>query len=518
MKVHVAALLAGSAVGVFAISGGGILPATAQQPVATAQRCAALVGTRLGTAEVTKATMVEAGSKLPPFDDKIEFGFCRVDAVSTPQAGSAIRIQMWLPERWNGKIFGAGGGGFEGGYASAPLGLRSATSAGYAALTTDAGHPAASDPTWAVGNAVKVADYGNRANHVGVVFGKLLVSRYYGAAARHSYFQGCSNGGRDALILAQRHPEDYDAIIAGAPANDFTALMSSFVRSGRIMGQSGVDLSVAKLKLVNEAAVAACDARDGVKDGLISNPATCHFNPAVLQCKPGQTNGCLSSQDIGAVKAVYRGTQNSRGQTIMSGYPVGSEYNWAEWLTPEKGLGAKMGTQFFANFVYGKPDWNPASFNVDRDDRAAAGVGATIDATDTNLTPFLRRGGKLLMYHGWDDAAIPAGNSLRYYAAMRKRTGAAAAAQTRLFLLPGVAHCAGGNGPGNADYLSALDRWTESGTAPDTLVVTKPKSIYRAMAGLSTDSLMTRPVCAWPKVARYTGQGDVNLPASYSCR
>lgn len=480
--------------------------------------CEALSGARVGGATITKAAMVESGASLPPFADKTTFAFCKVEAVASPVTGSSIRLQMWLPTRWNGKFVGVGGGGFDGGYVTAPLGLRSKVAAGYAAVATDAGHVAAQDPSWAISNSVKVLDYGERANHVGAVFGKALAARFYGSAPKRAYFEGCSNGGRDALMLAQRHPEDYDAIVAGAPAYDFTGVMSGFMRTTQVLGASGVDLTPAKLTLVHQAAVNQCDAADGVKDGLITQPSKCRIDLAALQCKAGKDGACLSPADVGAIKSVYRGAVGRSGVKVMSGYPVGSEYNWAEWLSPTKGIGAALGRQFYAYFVHGDPAWKPASFDLDREDAiATARLGPVIDATNPDLRPFLRRGGKLLMYQGWDDAAIPAESTIRYYASMRGVTGSLGARQTRLFMMPGVAHCTGGNGPSSVDYLGLLDGWVEGGAAPARIVAIKPKSVYRAMAALPTETLMTRPVCAWPKVARYSGSGSREDPASYTC-
>lgn len=485
----------------------------------SAARCAKLAGKQVAGATVDKADFVTNDTALPPFNDKIGFEFCRVDAHISPVAGSEIKMQIWLPATWNGKFVGVGGGGFEGGYASAPLGLRGPVGNGYAAVATNAGHAPSPEPKWAVGNPEKLADYGHRANHLGAMVGKALVADYYGTPAKRAYFHGCSNGGRDALMLAQRYPGDYDAIAVGAPANDFTGLMASFARISQLARMPGVDLAAAKMKLVHEAAIGTCDMLDGVKDGLLERPTECRFDPAVLQCKSGEGGSCLSEAEVSVIKAIYRGTHAGDGREIMAGLPVGSEYEWAGWLTTPRSAASGFAAGFFPYMVHQDPSWDIANFDLERDHALARKrLGPVIDAVDPDLRPFLRKGGKLLIYHGWDDAAIPAGNTLRYWQAMQRAVGRRAADQTRLFMLPGVAHCAGGNGPGTVDYIAELDRWSEKGVAPERIVATKPESIYRAMGGLATKSLLSRPVCAWPKTARYRGKGSTDEAENFVCR
>lgn len=511
--------LAISGVACAAIGLKGSPTSASNDQVDLAAHCSQLVGKQFQGAQVNKAEFVAAGSKLAPYSDKMAAAFCRADATIAPSQNSQIKIQIWLPTDWNGKFLGVGGGGFDGGYASASLGLRAAVTAGYAALATNAGHDASPDPKWALGNPEKIADYGHRANHLGAMVGKAVISGFYGKPANLSYFSGCSNGGRDALMLAQRYPDDYDAIIAGAPANDFTGLMASFVRIGKLSRRPGVDLIPAKLNLVHDAAVAKCDAIDGLKDGLIGRPNQCSFNPAVLQCKNEAGTGCLSLADVQVVQDIYRGTYSATGKLIMPGLPVGSEYEWSGWLTSSQAAGPSMGKNFYRNMVIEDRDWETSAFELDRDYVVArTKVGPVIDATNANLRPFFKKGGKLLIYHGWDDAAIPAGNTLNYYAALKRATGKFASKQTRLFMLPGVSHCSGGHGPGSVDYLAALDKWMASGRAPNQLVADKPENPFRAMGGLPTKSLLSRPICAWPKIAKYKGSGPVTEASSFTCK
>jgi feruloyl esterase len=482
-------------------------------------RCAALRGRQIAGARIDTSETVPAGRVMVPFKDPISKTFCKVLGRIATGPASQVKLQAYLPADWNGKFVGVGGGGFEGGYASAPFSLRGPVEAGYAGLATDAGHDPSPVPRWAIGAPEKVADFGHRANHLGAVVGKALVREFYGRPAKRAYFHGCSNGGRDALMLAQRYPADYDTIVAGAPAYDYTAIMAHFAHFQQLAQQPGAGLSPAKLNLVYDAAKSACDARDGLQDGLIEQPQLCRFDPAVLQCKQGGGDSCLSPREVETVRAIYRGTVTRDGRQVVAGLPVGSEYEWNAWLTGPKSTAGDMGLTFFATFVYGDENWNRAGFSLEREfAEARRRVGPAIDATDPDLRPFLRRGGKLLMYHGWDDAAIPAGSSLGYFDRMKRKSGRLAQKNTRLFMLPGVAHCTGGKGPSVVDYLAEADRWTESGKAPERIVASKTESAFRALAGLSTPVLSTRPVCAWPRAAHYKGQGSIDSVVSYVCR
>ena len=291
-------------------------------------RCAGLVGRQLGGSTIDKAQFVAGGSALPPIMVKNGPEFCRVSAHISPAKGSDIKIEIWLPSKWNGKFFGFGGAGFDGSYSIANVVLRRPVGEGYAAIVTNAGHDVSPAPKWALGQPQKIIDYGHRANHLGAVVAKAVISDFYGTPATHGYFHGCSNGGRDALMLAQRYPEDYDAIAVGAPANSFTARLAAFSQMGLDFNTSAGKSLVPKLKLLNDAAIAKCDALDGVKDSVIERPNMCPFDPAELQCKSGTTTTCLSKAEVGLAKSMYRGTVGRGGKLIMSGFAVGSERKW----------------------------------------------------------------------------------------------------------------------------------------------------------------------------------------------
>lgn len=494
-------------------------PALAAVGADESERCTALVGSELGGGRIDAAKYVAPGTKLAPLNLTTNASICQVRASISAALTSKVEVEIWLPARWNHKLLGFGGGGFNGGLASAVVTFPVPVNQGYVAIATDSGHDVTDTPTWALGKPERIADYGYRANHLGAGIAKALAARYYGAPVKRAYFHGCSNGGRDALMLAQRFPKDYDGIIAGAPANSFVSLMTDFGHYRELMMKLPPNSLSAKMKLLHEAVVNKCDALDGAKDGLINNPQACRFDPGVLMCKSGQdANSCLAPAELEAVRAIYQGTRTRNGRIVQPGLAPGSEYQWPTWVTDAKAQGAAFVPGFFGYFVYGDPNWSMASFNVDRD--LAVGkknVGGMIDATNSDLRPFIKRGGKLLMYHGWDDAAISPENSIAYYSAV-KRTLGADARQTRLFMMPGVAHCFDGAGPSSADFLGEIDRWVEGGAAPERIIAAKPENILLALAGAPTKTLMSRPLCAWPKVARYSGKGDVNQAANFECR
>lgn len=486
---------------------------------ADAQPCTQLVGRTFADATVDRAEILAKGSITSPLKTRTSVEVCRVSIHASPGPDSKIEIDLWLPAKWNGKLFGVGGGGFNGGIASDPLLLTSQVNKGYAGVATDAGHATSDHPLWALGHPQKIADFGYRSNHEAAIVAKAVLAFYYRKPLRHAYFHGCSNGGRDALMLAERYPGDYDGIIVGAPANDWTGLFAAFMHDREALEAFGDGPSLAaKLQLVHDAAIRQCDGDDGAKDGLLSNPEQCRFDPVALQCKSGARSDCLTPQEVRAVRAIYEGTRGRRGRLIMPGFERGSEYQWDAWMPAPKGAAAGMGPDFYRYMVYDDPKWNPSEGNVDRDYQASKRkVGAALDAINPDLRPFIRRGGRLLMYHGWDDAAIPPANSIRFYTAVRRQLGASAD-RTRLFMVPGMAHCWGGNGPSSFDQLGALAAWVEHGRAPDRLVAVKYDNDIAALAGLDTKVLKSRPICAWPKSPRYKGSGSLDDAASFVCR
>lgn len=449
---------------------------------------------------------------------------CRVAGSIHPTADSDIRFEVWLPAKtWNGKFHGVGNGGFAGSISHG--GIAGAVRAGFAAASTDTGHRTGPgiDGTWAKGHPEKLVDYGHRAIHEMTVKAKAIVAAFYGRPAQRSYFLSCSNGGRQALMEAQRYPGDYDGIVAGAPAHDFVRLLFNFTWNAQALAAPGAYIPPAKLPAIEAAVLAACDAKDGVKDGILGNPPECAFEPRTLLCQGGDSDACLTAPQVQALEKIYAGLKDAKGRQVMAGFPPGAETGpggWQAWITgAAPGTSAQYGfaSQFLANMT--SSPTTIADFRLERDrkkiEKAAARV---LTARDPNLSAFFRRGGKLILYHGWNDAAIPAGSSIDYFHAVKAKMGAARTdAFVRLYLLPGVQHCGGGPGPGLTGSVAddradpsrsvgaALARWVEQGVAPGALTSSKPPS-------------QTRPVCPYPQVARYQGSGDAGDAANYRCQ
>lgn len=450
-------------------------------------------------------------------------GFCRVTATLRPVPNSEIHVEVWLPDAWNSKFLAVGGGGFSGGLAGAATSLRPALGHGYAAAATDVGHPEAPNALWALNQPERIIDWGNRGNHLTAVFARALIASYYGQPLRRAYFQGCSNGGRDALMEARRYPDDYDGIIAGAPAANWTAMASSFIVNFRTLYQTpGAGNLASKAGLIANAVRAQCDAQDGVSDGIISNPRACAFDPARLQCSAGDAPTCLTAGEVAGLRTVYGGSHLRNGVSLYPGFSVGGEdipeNSWGWRNSGNDGAGA-LGQEFYRNMVYSDPQWTMAQFDLDRDYAAAVQrMGPIVDSNDPDLSAFVRRGGKLILFHGWADGLIPAEATLRYYDSLQHRLGGAVQTHVRLFMAPGMGHCFSGPGPNNFDMLSEIDRWSETGVAPERVIATKYDNDLMAMLGAPAHALRTRPLCAWPKRAQYNGSGSTDDAANFTCR
>jgi feruloyl esterase len=302
--------------------------------------------------------------------------------------------------------------------------------------------------------------------------------------------------------------------------------MASFARNGLLFKNlpEGPALR-AKLPLIHDAVIPKCDRLDGVADGVLEDPRACKFDPAELQCKPGQdTAQCLTQPELTFVRAVYKGAYGRDGKKIYSGLPVSSEKGeglagWGPWFMGPPEAGSGLALQFYRGLVKHDANWDSARFALDVDNgQAKAKVGADVDAVDPNLTPFVKRGGKLLIYQGWEDPAIPAGATLDYYAAMRKRMGASVNQSVRLFMAPGMAHCGMGPGPNVLDPVGDIDRWVSSGAAPQSIIARKPDNAMAAFLGQETKTVRSRPLCAYPMTAAYKGSGSTDEAANFSCR
>lgn len=504
----------------------------------SAATCEELAELKLPNTTITVAQSVAAGAFTPPTGSAAPYknlpAFCRVAGVIKPTSDSEIKFEVWLPAaNWNGKFHGIGNGGFAGSisYGGPAGGLSSALARGYATASTDTGHSGGS-AEWALGHPEKIVDYGHRAIHEMTVKAKLIIKAFYGAGPNRSYFASCSNGGRQALMEAQRYPNDYDGIIAGAPANAFTQILTGFAWNMKnTLADPASYIPAKKLKTIEAAALAACDSRDGVKDGVLDDPTKCGFDPAALLCKGEETDECLTEKQITALKKIYAGPRDAKGKLIVPGFTPGGETGpggWTAWITgaaPTTALQFFFSTQAFKNMVYNDPNWDFKTFDLERDGKLAnEKLAPVLNATDSNLNAFSARGGKLILYHGWNDAALPPMNTVNYYQSVAAKLGQQRANSfVRLFMAPGVQHCAGGPGPDGFgqmvssaqsdpqhDLTLAVERWVEQGVAPEQVIATKRQ-------GANAPPLRTRPLCPYPQVARYKGSGSTDDAANFKC-
>jgi feruloyl esterase len=437
--------------------------------------------------------------------------FCRVAAVLKPSADSAIKIEVWMPATWNGRLQGVGNGGLAGSI-SYP-GLASALKDGYAVASTDTGHTgSAVTGEWALNHPQRVLDFGHRAVHEMTVAAKVLVKDYYGRAQHHAYWNGCSEGGNQALHEAQRYSQDYDGILAGAPANYMTHLQAGGMWiSHAIHKEPASFLSAAKLPAINQAVLAACDDIDGLQDGIVDDPRACAADLSRLKCNGTETDQCLTAAQLNGLAKVYSGAKNPHtAEQIFPGYSVGSELEWSSWIagvdTPPKNRQHLIADNLFKYLVFNNAAWDWKTFDFARDVSFADRQASMVNAINPNLRAFKQRGGKLLQYHGWYDPAISPLNSIDYFNSVQKQMGDTSSFY-RLIMIPGMAHCGGGPGISDFDRMNAIVQWVEEGKAPDTLIATRS-------AG---NAVRTRPLCVYPKAARYQGQGNNDDGANFVC-
>ena len=431
--------------------------------------------------------------------------YCRVAAVLAPSPDSHIEMEIWLPaENWNGKFEAVGNGGWAGSITFTAM--ASALKEGYATASNDTGHTG-QDPIFALGHPEKLVDFAYRAVHDMTVQSKAIIAAYYGRAPRLSYWNGCSTGGRQGLMEAQKYAEDFDGVVAGAPANPQTHLHAwDMMVVSAVLKDDKKFLTPAKLATVNKAVLAACDSLDGVKDGLLNDPRKCHFDPSVLLCKAGDSDNCLTQPQVDAVKLVYSAAKKKDGELIFPGKEPGGETAWPYLNAKPMVLQLDLGTFKYA--TYQDPNWDWHNFDLDRDTAAADEKFGYVNAT-ADLSAFKAHGGKLLLYHGWNDQLISPENTVNYYSDVLKKMGSKQESWMRLYMVPGMQHCAGGPGPNQFNMMGALERWRESGAAPQQIVAAH-------VAGNSVD--MTRPLCPYPQVAQYKGTGSTNDAGSFACK
>ncbi|MGH8220541.1 MAG: tannase/feruloyl esterase family alpha/beta hydrolase [Steroidobacteraceae bacterium] len=520
--------------------------------LAKAGNCAALKQTAFPGAKITGAHLTAAG----PFVLPAELGpartvqlpaFCRVQGVLRPTSDSEIAFEVWLPASdWNGRFQGIGNGGFAGSISYSAL--ATALQDSDAAAATDTGHKAfGTDASWAKGHPEKIVDFGWRAVHLTAVIGKALTRAFYGARPHRSYFMSCSNGGRQGLMEAQRFPDDYDGIIAGAPAYNWTGLFTDFVWNAQALSRPGAWVPAAKTPAIAAAVLASCDKRDGLADGLLSDPRQCRFDPEKLKCSGKVSAACLTNPQIGALRAIYEGPHKSDGQRIDFGFLPGGEAapgsaGWDLWIfgsAPRTSIQYAFASNFMKDFVGAPENWTPADFDFDRDfDSLRAKMSVVLDATNPDLSRFASHGGKLILFQGWSDAAIPPQGTIAYRDRVTHILGAARAASfMRLFMVPGMHHCGGGTGASDfgqngvsaanrnpeTDLAAALEAWVERGRTPNQVIARQTPGPVAARGPSPTERpnggqrVRTGLICAYPRHASLNPGADPAQAQSYRC-
>jgi feruloyl esterase len=478
--------------------------------------CEGLKSLSLPNTTITLAETVARGAFVPPAGRQGRGGavfaetpsFCRVAATLAPSKDSDIKIEVWLPASgWNGKFQAVGNGGWAG-VISYPA-LAQAVSAGYAGASTDTGHTGNSG-TFASGHPEKVIDFGYRAVHEMTVQAKAIVGAYYTSAPKLSFWNGCSLGGRQGITEAMRYPSDFNAIVAGAPAVNAMYLHGARVAINQIVHKTPESyIPPEKYPAIHNAALDACDALDGVKDGVIENPSACRFDPKILACTDADGPACLTSAQVDTARALYAPVKDPKSGAVI--FPAllepGSELGWATLAGPQP---IDTVLDAYRYVVFNDSNWDWRKFNPSTD----IGIGVRKDAGimnagDPNLRPFFERGGKLLMYHGWADQQVAARNSVDYFSKVARIAGSTAIGKSiELYMVPGMGHCAGGPGTDTFDKMAAVEQWVEKGRAPESII-----SAHRTAGVVDR----TRPLCPYGKVARWKGTGSTDDAANFTC-
>jgi feruloyl esterase len=521
------------------------------QPIA----CEDLTKVTPEASTITSSTMISSATKIG--NDDVDAKFCRVQGVARPSSDSEIKFEVWLPataKDWTGRFKLNGTGGYAG--AIPYPRLVQDIDDGFVTAASNMGHDGGEGPAWTLNHPEKVKDWGLRAHYFVAAAAKALANAYYAKPVRYSYFEGCSNGGRQAMMMAQRYPELFDGIAAGAPSQFYPEILTWLAYSGKIQtpvqGQPAA-LPAAKRQLLSRASHAACDGQDGLADGQITNPRACNFNPTALRCTSGDAPNCLTEPEMNVAQAMYAGMRTSSGVQRYAGVMPGSEGEW----DPNFGDNGRYGP-FIGHYVYARTsppyEWRRDLNWDDQFDQIKAFITPVTAAPSPDLSAFKARGGKLVQFHGWADPIVPPQGSPAYFNALiqfeklkslpRAEYDAAvsnispaqvtadslALASTvqgyhRLFMLPDVGHCRGGTGPeaigggfteptkaqrtAESHVVGALERWVEQGVAPASIVATK----YDDAGAIRRQ----RPICAYPQMAHYRGSGDVNAAESFTC-
>ena len=488
--------------------------------------CEALAKLTMPQTKITSAQIIPAGEFTPPQPSGPGGGgqaaslmkslptFCRVVGVVEP----AINFEVWLPtvtgeKKWNGKFNGVGNGGLAG-FIAYPA-MAQSLLRGYATASTDTGHSnAPGKDAWALGHPELLVDFASRGIHMTARAAKSVIRAYYSQAPRYSYFTGCSGGGGQALSEAQRYPADYDGIVAGAPANFPTQMWPGELYAAYVTHRSPDNLIPnEKLPMIANAALTACDAQDGLKDGLINDPRRCTFDPAILQCNGADRPDCLTAGQVDSVRKIYEGLKDpTTGKLFWPGYEMSSEEGWPGHI--QNPFIVPIG--YFKYMAFNNPNWDWRTFNLSDPKvfalliEASHRLGPILNSVKPDLTAFQRLGGKLILYHGWLDQNISPRNSIHYYESVEAITGSNETRDfARLFLAPGMGHCGGGPGPNSFDNLSALEEWVEKKLPPQQIIASHSSNG-------KVDRM--RPLCPYPQVAVYKGTGSIDDAANFTCQ
>lgn len=476
---------------------------------AAADSCESLARLKTPHVLVSLATEVRSGqldgtgaagelTGLPPF--------CRVVVQITPTTDSQIGAEIWLPlNHWNKKFLALGSGGWGG--AISYNELADGLHRGYAAAATDDGHRGAGG-SFLMGHPEKLIDYAYRAEHEMTLEAKRLIEALYGQIPAYSYWSGCSGGGREGLLQAARYPAEFDGVVAGDPANIRRNAWALSLAVQTFKDPTAY-IPPVKYPMIHQAVLNACDAIDGLKDGLIEEPERCHVDFKALECKGADGPSCLTPQQVQSAQTLISPLKSSTGKILFPRLEPGTELRWARLAGGPEPAGLFLDEYRYV--VFGNPNWDWRTFDLDRDSAMAHAIDSHVDEFDPNLTAFANHGGKLLIYHGWADQQVAPGSSIDFYNAAREQSSLnpAAAGWIRLFMAPGMAHCQGGEGPDTFDALGALEQWVEKGRAPGRIVASQLKN---------GQVVRTRPLCPYPQVARYDGKGNPDDAASFMCR
>jgi feruloyl esterase len=433
--------------------------------------------------------------------------FCHVQASLRPTADSRIDIEVWLPaDGWTGRLEAVGNGGF--GHNIMFNNFAEGVAKGYVVTGSDTGHQS-DDSTFAIGHPEKLVDWGYRAMHENVVAAKAIVAAYYGSAPKYSYYNGCSTGGRQGWVAAEYYPKDFDGLAIGDPANPMTRLQANTIYDNLELTKDEAHfIPTAKWAMIHQTVLAACDEKDGLKDGLVADWTKCNFDPNSLLCKNGDAADCLTASQIESLKVIAGGSKNPRtGEALYPGYPIGINMQG-----PVVGKNPDNSAPTVFRALFQDANWDYHTFNFDTDTARADKLGNNlINAVDpAKLSQVFAHGGKIILYHGWNDPAITPLISINLYEDAVKANGGVAKTYNdiRLFMVPGMNHCGGGEGPNTFDKLDAISAWVEQGKAPDQIVAS------HATAGKID---RTRPLCPYPQVAKYKGSGSIDEAANFAC-